>query len=49
MKFTGSRVAELGLFEGAKYRRCYRFGELEEVQPCVKETMKVMERKFKQW
>lgn len=42
-------MAELGLSEGAKYRCCYRFSELEEVQPCMKETMKVMERKFKQW
>lgn len=47
MKFTVSRVAELGLSEGAKCRLPYRFGELEEVQPCVKEAVKVMERKFK--
>lgn len=47
MKFTVSHMAELGLSEGAKHRFHYRFSELEEVQPCMKETMKVMERKFK--
>jgi len=47
MKFIVSHMAELGLSEGAKCRLPYRFGELERVQPCVKETMKVMERKFK--
>lgn len=40
-------MAELGLSEGVKHRLRYRFSELEEVQPCMKETMKVMERKFK--
>lgn len=40
-------MAELGLSEGVKRRLPYGFGELEEVQPCVEGTMKVMERKFK--
>ena len=49
MIFTVSHVAELGLSEGAKHRLRYRFSELEEVWPCMKETMNVMEGKFKQW
>lgn len=49
MKFTVSRLAELGLSEGAKRQLRYRFGELEGVQPCVKEPMKVMERRIKRW
>lgn len=49
MKSTVSRLAELGLSEGAKCQLRYRFGELEGVQPCMKEPMKVMERRIKRW